>query len=70
MESTPHEGVSAKDIPGYIPPYRHGVQPRKLTKNQKYQVKMSTIPQGMVCTTDIVPVLIQMKYVDHDLLAL
>ena len=31
---------------------------------------MSEIPQGIVCTTDIVPVLMQMKYDDHDLLAL
>ena len=31
---------------------------------------MSLLPQGMVCTTDIVPALMQMKYKDHDLLAL
>ena len=31
---------------------------------------MSTIPQGMLCTTEIVPTLMQMKYDDHDLLAL
>ena len=28
------------------------------------------IPQGMVCTFDIVPVMMRMKYKDHDLLTL
>ena len=31
---------------------------------------MSPIPQGMVCTVDIVPALMQLKYEYHDLLSL
>ena len=49
--------------------HRPGAQPQRLTNNQKYQPKMSLLPQGMVCTTDIVPVLMQMKHDDHDFLA-
>ena len=48
VESAAHVGVSTEDILGYIPPCRPGAQPRNLTKNQKYQVRMSMIPQGMV----------------------
>ena len=39
-------------------------------KNQEYQVKIPAIPQGMVCTVDIVPMLMHMKYEDHDMLVL
>ena len=31
---------------------------------------MSTIPQGMLCTMDIMPSIMQMKYDYHDMLAL
>ena len=33
-------------------------------------MNMPVIPQGMACTIDIVPMLMQMKYEDHDLIAL
>ena len=44
VESAACVGVSSDDIPGYIPPYWPGVQPKNLTKNQKYQVNMPAIP--------------------------
>ena len=69
MESSSHVGVSVANIPAYVPPTRPIANPRKMTKNQKYPVKMPTIPQVMACTTDIVPVLMGMKYDDHDMLA-
>ena len=70
MDSAARAGVSIKDIPSYIPPSQLGAQARKPTKNQRYQIRMSTILQGMVCTYDIVLVLMQMKYKDHDFLTL
>ena len=69
MESSARIGVSIADIPGYVPPTRPVANPRKMTKNQKYPMKMPTIPQGMACTMDIVPALMGMKYDDHDMLA-
>ena len=67
-KSSTHARVYATDIPGYVPPCQSDVNPTKMTKNQKYPVRMSMIPQGMVCTNDIVPYLTQMKYDDYDML--
>ena len=67
VESKACARVSTEDIHGYIPPCRPGAHPRKLTKNNKYQVNIPMIPQGMVCTTRIVPVLMHRKYYDHDM---
>ena len=39
-------------------------------KNQRYQIRMTTIPLEMVCNFDIVLALMQLRYEDHDLLAL
>ena len=64
-----HIGVSIADIPRYVSPTQPVSKPRRITKNQKYPVKMLAIPQGMPCMTDIVPMLMVLKYADHDLLA-
>ena len=69
VESIAQRGVTVKDIPGYIPPIQPSAQPWRLTKNQKYQLNMSTLPQGMICTTYIMSALMQMKYEDHEFLA-
>ena len=53
MDYASRETVSIKDIPGYVPPSWPGVQTKKPMKNQRYQIKMSKIPQGMVCTSNI-----------------
>ena len=70
MDSTVRVGVSIKDIPSYIPPSQPDARSRKPTKNQRYQISMPSIPQGKVCTFDIVPTLMQLRYEDHDLLSL
>ena len=70
IESIGQMGVSVHDIPGYVTPTIPGAQPRRLTKNQKYQPRMSPLLRGMVCNTDIVLALMNMKYDDHDLLVL
>ena len=57
MDSDARSGVSIKDIPGYIPLSWPGVQAKNPTKNQRYHIRMSMIPQGMVCTSDLVPTL-------------
>ena len=62
--------MSVKDIPEYIPPSQPSAKPKNPTKNQKYRVRMSAIPQGMVCTFGIMSTLIKMKYDDRDLLVL
>ena len=62
--------VFVKYILGYVPPSRPGAQAKKPTKNQRYHIWMSGVPHGIVCTSDIVPALMQMKYEYHDLLAL
>ena len=68
-ESSSCARASAVHIPGYVPPYWPNAKPRKMIKAHKYSVNISVIPQGMVCTTDIVPCLMQMKYGDHGILA-
>ena len=69
MDFVARAGVSIKDILGYIPPSHPGVQDKKPKKNQRYQIRISMIPQGMVCTSDIVPALMKIEYEYHDLLA-
>ena len=57
MDSITREGVSINDIPGYIPPSQPRAHARKPTKNQRYPIKMPTIPERMVYTFNIVPAL-------------
>ena len=59
-----------KDIPGYIPPSHPSAKAQKPMKNQKYQIKISSIPQGMICTMDILYVLMQLKYEYHNLISI
>ena len=63
-------GVSIVDIPIYVPLCRPNAKRWKSMKNQRYMFKMLVIPQGMICTMDIVPSITRMKYDDHYLLAL
>jgi len=70
LESASHTRVSVMDILGYISPKRPDANPRNRPKNQKYQVRMSVIPQGMVCATDTVLSLMRKKYEDHELISL
>ena len=63
-------GVSINDIPRYVAPTWPGKKPRKLTKNQRYSPKFSSLPEGMTFPMDIIPALVKMKYEDHDLLLL
>ena len=70
VESIAREGVSIKDIPIYIPPSWHGAQAKNPTKNQRYHIRILEIPQGMVCTSDIVHTLMQLRYEEHNLLEL
>ena len=62
--------MSVNDIPGHISLSQSGVKAKKPTKNQKYQIRMSVIPQGMVCTSNIMSALMQMKYKEHEFLTL
>ena len=63
------KGVTADDIPRFVPPRQEGSLQVKLTKNQKYPIKMTAMPQGMHLMLNIVPFLTKMTYSDHDLLA-
>ena len=63
------KGVIVDEILGFTLP-RKACEPKlKLTKNQRYPVKMCGIPQGMHLTLNIVPFLTKMTYNNHDLLA-
>ena len=70
MDSASREGVSIKDIPIYIPPSWHGAQAKNPTKNQRYHIRILAIPQGMVCTSDIVHTLMQLRCEEHNLIEL
>ena len=63
-------GISTHDILGYVAPTRLGAKMRKPMKNQKYPPKLSTLPEGMTCSVDIIPALINLNFQDHDLLLL
>ena len=64
------QGVSAHEILGYVTPMHPGAKLRQLSKNQKYPPKLSPLPEGMKCSVDIIPMLIRLKFEDHDLLLL
>ena len=55
MVSLTPRGMSINDILGYVAPTQPGAKPQKLTKNQKYQLKVSSLPEGMQCIVDIIP---------------
>ena len=70
VDSATPQGASIHEILGYVTPTNLGAKPRRSLKNQKYPPKLPLLLEGMKCSIDIIPVLIRLKFEDHDLLLL